>query len=101
MTHPNTIHYIILNYFLSLIISAFSTYKTALAGGDDGKPNWMARKSCNYVQVAVEDCTNLLLGDCYSQKEVDNMKSQQLKGILSKIETEIDEWDSSLCPLVR
>jgi len=80
---------------------AFSDYKAAISAGDDGKPNWMARKSCNYMTVAVEDCTNLLLGDCYGQKEVERMKKQQLKGILGKMEKTVEEWDSNLCPLVR
>ena len=34
--------------------SAYEEYRKAIAAGDDGRPDWMARKSCNYVTAAVE-----------------------------------------------
>jgi len=33
---------------------AYEDYKKAYAAGDDGRPDWMARKSCNYVTATIE-----------------------------------------------
>ena len=35
-------------------ISAYEDYKAAFQAGDDGRPDWMARKACNYMTGAVE-----------------------------------------------
>merc|ERR1711892_495991 len=80
---------------------AYSVYKKAIKSGDDGKPDWKARKSCNYMTAAIYPCTSLLLGECNSQQEVDKMNEQQLKGILKKLESTVEEWDSDKCPPVK
>ena len=36
------------------VVSAYDEYKAAYEAGDDGKPDWMARKACNYMTAAVE-----------------------------------------------
>ena len=36
------------------MVRAYDVYKTAFEAGDDGKPDWMARKACNYMTAAVE-----------------------------------------------
>ena len=33
---------------------AHETYKAAVVKGDDGRPDFMARKSCNYLDEAIE-----------------------------------------------
>ena len=33
---------------------AHETYKAAVEKGDDGRPDFMARKSCNYLDDAIE-----------------------------------------------
>ena len=33
---------------------AHETYKAAVVKGDDGRPDFMARKSCNYLDDAIE-----------------------------------------------
>eukprot|EP00091_Calanus_sinicus_P017109 TRINITY_DN36913_c0_g1_i1.p1 TRINITY_DN36913_c0_g1~~TRINITY_DN36913_c0_g1_i1.p1 ORF type:complete len:152 (-),score=41.86 TRINITY_DN36913_c0_g1_i1:197-652(-) len=80
--------------------NAFTAYKAAIKAGDDEKPEWMARKSCNYMTEAVEVCNDLLLGECYTEEKVNRMKEQQLKGILKELESTVDEWDSDKCPPV-
>ena len=35
-------------------VRAYDDYKAAFEAGDDGKPDWMARKACNYMTAAVE-----------------------------------------------
>ena len=36
------------------VVRAYDDYKAAFEAGDDGKPDWMARKACNYMTAAVE-----------------------------------------------
>merc|ERR1711892_1443394 len=79
---------------------AYSVYKKAIKSGDDGKPDWKARKSCNYMTTAIYPCTSLLLGGCNTKQEVDKMNEHQLKGILEKLESTVEEWDSDKCPPV-
>ena len=33
---------------------AYDDYKAALRAGEDGRADWQARKSCNYMTAAVE-----------------------------------------------
>ena len=40
--------------FIFISISAYEDYKAAFQAGDDGRPDWMARKACNYMTGAVE-----------------------------------------------
>merc|ERR1719466_61972 len=80
---------------------AYDDYKTAFESGDDGRPDWMARKSCNYMTSAVEDCGNKLIGDCNTEDDVTAMKDEQLKSILEQLQQSVDEWDSDKCPAVK
>ena len=42
-------------FFYCALPRAHETYASAMAGGDDGrKPDFVARKSCNYLEDAVE-----------------------------------------------
>ena len=83
------------------IFRAYNDYSAAFKAGDDGRPDWAARKSCNYMTAAVEDCGNLLIGDCNTEEEVTMMKDHQLKGILSQLKSSVQEWDSEKCPPVK
>jgi len=80
---------------------AYAAFTEAVTKGDDGRPNWMARKACNYITSSVDHCGNLLLGDCYSLQEVTDMKDQQLPEIVSKLEQMNIAWDSRKCPVVK
>merc|ERR1712045_530610 len=44
------------NSFDECTNAAYDDYKAAFEAGDDGKPDWMARKACNYMTAAVEEC---------------------------------------------
>jgi len=87
--------------FDTCTLQAYNDYKTAFEAGDDGRPDWMARKSCNYMTAAVEECGNMLIGECNSLEEVNSNKDHQLKGILMQLQTSIEEWDSEKCPAVK
>jgi len=80
---------------------AYNDYAAAWMAGDDGWADWMARKSCNYMTAAVEDCGNMLVGDCNTEEEVTGMKDHQLKGILAQLQSSVEEWDSDKCPPVK
>jgi len=81
--------------------AAYDVYKTAFEAGDDGKPDWMARKACNYMTAAVEECGDELIGDCYSEEDVINMKDHQLKNVLEVLEKSVEEWDTDKCEAVK
>jgi len=87
--------------FGTCTMQAYEDYKTAFESGDDGRPDWMARKSCNYMTAAVEDCGNKLIGDCNTEDDVTAMKDEQLKSILEQLQQSVDEWDSEKCPAVK
>jgi len=80
---------------------AYQRYKEAFQGGDDGRPDWMARKSCNYYTEAVEECSDSLLGECYDEDTVIDMKDKQLKNVMFAMEQSIEEWDSQKCPAFK
>merc|ERR1711915_1099007 len=81
---------------------AYEEYKVAFQKGDDGRPDWMARKSCNYMTSAVEDCGNMLMKDgCNTQEEVNEMKDHQMEGILHQLQQSVEVWDTDKCPVVK
>merc|ERR1711970_144947 len=79
---------------------AHEEYKNFFEKGDDGRPDWLARKTCNYMTESVEVCADLL-SDCYSEEELTDQKDSTLKDVLEHITANIDEWDSEKCPPVK
>jgi len=71
-----------------------------MEAGDDGAPNFYSRKSCNYVRDTVVTCVDLLVGDCYSEDEVDTMRASRFDDVIAHLER-AEEWDSDLCPSVK
>merc|ERR1712106_322830 len=80
---------------------AYTEYIGALSPGADGRPDFLARKSCNYMTAAVEDCGNILAGHCNSVEEVTVIKDYQFQGILNQLASAVEEWDSEKCPAVK
>jgi len=81
---------------------AFVDYKKEFVKGDDKtKPDWNARKSCNYMTASVEDCGNKLVGECKTQEEVDAYKDEQFKNVLVNVKSSIKEWDTEKCPATK
>merc|ERR1712002_510700 len=79
---------------------AYATFKEAIERGTDKRPDWMARKSCNYLTDIVDKCGNILVG-CKTQAEVDQEKDKQLKDSLAQVKEHLREWDSTKCPAVK
>merc|ERR1711915_345839 len=42
------------NEFNQCTIKAYQEFMNAVRAGDDGRPDWFARKSCNYMAAAIE-----------------------------------------------
>jgi len=80
--------------------TAYDDYVAAHGAGDDGRGDWEARKSCNYVNTAVGDCGDLLSG-CYGEEGTTAQKDHQVETILKQLERTVGGWDSSKCPVVR
>merc|ERR1712212_159970 len=78
---------------------AYASYVAIHGAGDDGRGDWEARKSCNYVNSAVGECGDML-ADCYGEDEVAAMKDHQVEAILKELERSVGGWDSSKCPVV-
>jgi len=78
---------------------AYDNYVAAHGAGDDGRGDWEARKSCNYVNSAVGECGDVLSG-CYEEDEVDARKDHQVEAILDQLERVVGGWDSSKCPVI-
>jgi len=87
--------------FQTCITKAHDAYKADVEAGDDGAPNWLARKNCNYLTAAVEDCGNDLMGDCYDEETVTEMKDSQFSAVVDQLDQTLEEWDHQLCPAVR
>merc|ERR550532_2774399 len=78
---------------------AYETYVAEHGAGDDGRGDWEARKSCNYVNSAVGECGDVL-ADCFGEDEAVAMKDHQVGAILKQLERSVGGWDSSKCPVV-
>merc|ERR1712059_87529 len=42
-----------------------------------------------------------LLGDCYTEEQMNAEKNKQIEAILGTIKKAIQEWDSTKCPTIR
>merc|ERR1711955_125298 len=81
---------------------AYADYQAEWAEGDDGRPDWVARKTCNYLTGSIEDCGNKLVASgCVSQEEVDRMKDNQMAASLQQVKDNVQSWDSTKCPPVK
>merc|ERR550517_483617 len=89
------------NSFNRCTQKAYQDYRTAMGKGDDGRPDFAARKACNYLQDSVEECGNILLGECNTAEKVAEIKDNQIRGTLKNLETSIHHWDSEKCPAVK
>merc|ERR1719462_720355 len=81
---------------------AYTDYKTVFAKGEDGRPHWVARKTCNYLTSAIDVCGNgLLEGGCMTPERLAKHKDEQIAKSLERVKSSVDYWDSSKCPPVR
>jgi len=90
------------NTFNQCTRSAHQEYVDAMKKGDDGRPAFRARKTCNYLVAAIETCGNgLMEHDCNTAEAVTEMKDGQLSKILENIKSSVADFDSCKCPAVK
>jgi len=87
--------------FEACTMDAYTAYKSSITAGPDGRPDWLARKSCNYMTAAVEECGNMMVGTCNTEEEVVVLKDLQYQGILNQLAEHVKEWDSEKCPVTK
>jgi len=82
--------------------NAHNTYRRAIAAGPDGRDDFKARKSCNYLQESIEECGNLLLeGNCKTEEEITEMKDKNIRIVMKQLQTTVYHWDSEKCPAIK
>merc|ERR1712212_906907 len=79
---------------------ATAEYAAAFAKGNDGRPDWEARKSCNYMTASIEGCTNKLQG-CMTEERINAYKDLQFKSTLENVKSKVPNWDSDKCPAAK
>ena len=91
--------------FTNCTREAHTTYAEAMAKlgqEEDGKPNYRARKSCNFI-VSVENCADKLKDNGYTSDEeaLEKIKDTSIWDIIGNLNTTVSGWDSCKCPPVR
>jgi len=82
--------------------AAHQIYLDAMKKGEDGRPNYRARKTCNYLVNTIEDCGNgLMEDDCNTEEAVTAMKDTQIGKVLENIGQTVENFDSCKCPPVK
>jgi len=82
--------------------TAHQTYVDAIKAGDDGRPAFRARKTCNYLVDAIETCGNKLLeNECNTEEAVTDMKDKQISQVMANIGASVSDFDSCKCPAVK
>merc|ERR1711942_494991 len=82
-------------------MSAYGVYQSAMIARPDDRPDWRARKTCNYITTAIEDCANKMIGECYTEEEVDDIIDQETPQMMQQLSTSVKEWNSELCPVIE
>ena len=78
---------------------ASSDYVNAMRDGDDGRPDWEARKTCNYDTALLLDCPKHLIGHCHTEEQVAKTSFWESKD--ESDYQDIKDWDSDKCPAVK
>merc|ERR1711942_188265 len=82
-------------------MSAYGVYQSAMIARPDDRPDWRARKTCNYITTAIEDCANKMIGECYTEEEVNDIIDQEIPQMMQQLSTSVKEWNSELCPVIE
>merc|ERR1712013_916646 len=82
-------------------MSAYGVYQSAMIARPDDRPDWRARKTFNYITTAIEDCANKMIGECYTEEEVNDIMDQEIPQMMQQLSTSVKEWNSELCPVIE
>jgi len=82
--------------------AAHQTYLAAMKGEEDGREHFRARKTCNYLIDAIENCSNKLTqNECNTEEQVTAMKDTQISRVMTNIGESVEDFDSCKCPTVK
>ena len=42
-----------------------------------------------------------MIGECYTEEEVDIIKDQEIPQMMQQLSTSVKEWNSELCPVIE
>merc|ERR1711936_354886 len=76
---------------------AYEAYRVAM-GKQDGREHFMARKSCNYMTAVLDTCMDKMVGNCFTQEQVDEQKYPKIVDLMDKLKQTVTEWDPEKCP---
>jgi len=78
---------------------AYNTYQTQLSRGGDGRPDFLERKTCNWITETFQTChDNIVATRCKTHYDLNAMVDGGLHSILTNLAATQPDWDSSLCP---
>jgi len=83
---------------------AYQDYRYDFTSGEDGRPDWLARRACKYMTAAVDGCGDKMIvgvGECFPCEAVTRIKDEQLKFVLQQVKLWVNEWDSTKCPAAK
>jgi len=78
---------------------AWKTYQTELLAGEDGRPDFLERKTCNWITDTFQNCHDKMVATrCKTHSDLNAMVDVGLHSILTNLAASQPAWDSSLCP---
>jgi len=78
---------------------AYTTYQTELAAGGDGRPDYVERKTCNWITETFQNCHDAMVATrCKTHSDLNALVDAGLHSIITNLEATQPAWDSSLCP---
>jgi len=78
---------------------ASTDYVNSMRDGWDGRPDWEARKFCNFHTANLLDCPKILHGRCYTEDQIIKMNFWDIIDESSVVD--IQNWDTGKCPAVK
>lgn len=67
--------------------------------GEDGRPDWIERKICNWITDTFQDCHDVIDDTlCMTHKDLNMMVDRGLHSILGSLVATSKNWDSAKCP---
>merc|ERR1739838_857881 len=79
-------------------------YMTYMMGEGDSRPDFHARKTCNFVTAAAEDCVTKLMETCKppgGDQAFTKAKDESIKNLLEVADEEDINFDPEKCPIAR
>merc|ERR1739838_747864 len=79
-------------------------YMTYMMGEEDSRPDFHARKTCNFVTAAAEDCVTKLMETCKppgGDQAFIKAKDESIKNLLKVADEQDINFDPQKCPITK